>query len=219
MAKKVWIALGTNLGNKEKNLENAIKALSVTVTVQSISSNYVTPPWGYIDQPEFLNMVLSGETELQPHELLFFLKETEKQLGRLENFQYGPRLIDMDILYFHKTIMESKELTIPHPQIQNRIFVLAPLCEIAPYHFHPILQKCNRELLAALPDSPFNWLHQPETPADLLKKLLMEPIALEKWKNLSYSHRMEYINWINEVKKPSTRANRISKTTQFISPE
>jgi 2-amino-4-hydroxy-6-hydroxymethyldihydropteridine diphosphokinase len=219
MGKKVWIALGTNLGDKEKNLENAIKALSLTVTVQSISSNYVTPPWGYIDQPEFLNMVLSGETKLQPRELLFFLKETEKQLGRMENFHYGPRLIDMDILYFHKSVLESEELTIPHPQIQNRIFVLAPLCEIDPYHFHPILQISNRDLLAALPDSPFHWLHQPETPADLLKKLLMEPITLEKWKNLPHSHRMEYINWINEVKKLGSRANRINKATQLINPE
>jgi 2-amino-4-hydroxy-6-hydroxymethyldihydropteridine diphosphokinase len=141
MASPVYLALGTNLGDREANLQTAIAALAPKASVVRQSTIYATPPWGYTDQPEFLNQVLEADTLLHPLPLLHKLKSIEAQMGREKTFRNGPRLIDLDILFYGQEIVEGELLEIPHPRLQDRAFVLAPLAEIAPSFVHPVLNE------------------------------------------------------------------------------
>jgi 2-amino-4-hydroxy-6-hydroxymethyldihydropteridine diphosphokinase len=144
----VFLALGTNLGDRSANLRAAINALPPAVCILSCSPVYETPPWGYTDQPAFLNQVLAGETGLSPADLLVHLKTLEASLGRIPSFHYGPRKIDIDILFYDDLILETPALILPHPRLHERAFVLVPLADIAPDLRHPRFQKSARELLA-----------------------------------------------------------------------
>lgn len=135
----IFIALGTNLGDREANLTNAKESLPPEVMVVQESSIYVTPPWGYEDQPDFLNQVLEARSALEPLPLLAHLKSIEEQMGRLKTFRNGPRLIDLDILFYGQRIVDEQGLQIPHPRLAERAFVLVPLNEIAPDFIHPVL--------------------------------------------------------------------------------
>ncbi len=143
----IYLALGTNLGDRMDNLHRAVAALSPTLRVTGLSSVYETPPWGYADQPAFLNMALAGETDLEPLALIVFLKKLETDLGREKTFRNGPRIIDIDILFYDDLIFEQAELTIPHPRLHERAFVLVPLNDIAPELMHPVLKRTVRDLL------------------------------------------------------------------------
>ena len=137
----VYLALGSNLGDRKSNLRRALQALGPDVRITAVSAVYETRPWGYADQPDFLNQVIRAKTGLGPHELLAFLNQIESNLGREATFRYGPRLIDLDILFYDDLVLQTTDLTIPHPQLQKRDFVLVPLAEIAPDLRHPLLQE------------------------------------------------------------------------------
>lgn len=146
-----YLGLGSNLGDREENLRLALQLLGELLTVTSVSSLYETEPWGYADQPPFLNMACAVETDLTPLELLALAKRVERRLGREPTFRHGPRSMDVDILLFGDVVMATQELTLPHPGMAERAFVLAPLAEIAAHTPHPVL-LCNiGELLALAP--------------------------------------------------------------------
>jgi 2-amino-4-hydroxy-6-hydroxymethyldihydropteridine diphosphokinase len=147
---EVYLSLGTNLGSRLENLESAVQALAPEVRVLKLSPVYLTAPWGYTDQPDFLNQVVKGETGLAPEELLAFLKSLEAALGREPTFRYGPRLIDVDLLFYDDLILETTGLVIPHPRLHERPFVLVPLADLAPDLKHPAMGKTIIDLLTAV---------------------------------------------------------------------
>ena len=146
----IYLSLGSNLDDRYAALQAALAAFPPTVTVLAESPIYETPPWGVTDQPAFLNMVVRAETHLTPLALLALLKRLEAQLGRLPSIRYGPRKIDLDILFYDELILDTPELTIPHPRLHERAFVLVPLADLAPGLVHPVLGRSIRDLLAAV---------------------------------------------------------------------
>ena len=128
----IYLALGANLGDRSASLRNAVERLRDAVAVERMSSVYETEPAYLLDQPRFLNMALRGRTALSPHALLAFLKRIERDIGRTTGPRYGPRAIDLDILLYDSLALATADLTIPHPRMAERPFVLAPLAEIAP---------------------------------------------------------------------------------------
>ena len=147
MKHRVFIALGSNLGDRKANLHNAVASLPPKVHCIMESSIYQTPPWGIADQPDFLNQVVEAETDLSPAKLILYLKDIESKLGRKPTVRYGPRLIDLDILFFDDLVLNQPDLAIPHPRMHERAFVLVPLAELAPSLWHPVSGLRISELL------------------------------------------------------------------------
>lgn len=150
MTETIYLALGSNVGERAQNLKNAIRALRPAVKVLEESAIYETPPWGYEEQGAFLNMAIKGETDLKPLDLLAHLKEIEAKIGRTTTFKNGPREIDLDILFYGRRPFRHKNLIIPHPRLHERAFVLAPLADIAFDLQHPTLKATIHELLLGL---------------------------------------------------------------------
>ena len=143
----VYLALGSNMGNRLSNLKAAVLNLTPQMTVKQKSSVYETPPWGFTEQDAFLNQVVKVTTYLEPEPLLRHLKRMETALGRVPNFQNGPRVIDIDILFFDNTIINTPPLMVPHPRLHERASVLVPFAEIEPDFIHPILQRPINKIL------------------------------------------------------------------------
>jgi 2-amino-4-hydroxy-6-hydroxymethyldihydropteridine diphosphokinase len=147
--KTVFLSLGSNLGDRAKNLNDAIAAFGhARLRVARVSSVYETEPVDYLDQPWFLNCAVEAETELGASDLLRALRGIEAQMGSKKLIAKGPRLIDIDILFYGNEVIDTPELQVPHPRLHLRHFVLEPLAEIAPQLPHPILKMSPAEMLA-----------------------------------------------------------------------
>ncbi len=157
MEHRVFIALGTNLGDRKENLRKALTSLESFAHLLACSGVYETPPWGFTDQPWFLNMTVEGDTFLSPYDLLTRLKQLERDLGREPGFRYGPRLIDLDILFYDELILETPELEIPHPRLEERSFVLAPLADLAPDFQHPVTGRTVLQMLNEVDTSAIRY--------------------------------------------------------------
>ncbi len=137
-----YIALGTNLGSLKENLDGALKRLvEKGIKITGVSGYIETEPYGVTDQPRFLNAVCKAETELTAQQLLEVLLATELEMGRVRLRHWGERIIDLDLLFYGDEIIQTESLTLPHPDMQNRDFVLQPLAEIAPEKVHPVFKK------------------------------------------------------------------------------
>ncbi|UPT65173.1 MAG: 2-amino-4-hydroxy-6-hydroxymethyldihydropteridine diphosphokinase [Sphingobacteriales bacterium JAD_PAG50586_3] len=153
--KRVFLLLGSNIGNKQEVIITAIRQINSDAgKVVQTSALYETAPWGFKDQDLFLNAVVEIEPSLPPAQLLVTILEIERQLGRTRLVpKNGPRIIDIDILIYGDEIVNTPELTVPHPAMANRRFTLVPLAEIAKDYLHPVLNKTIGQLLNECPDT------------------------------------------------------------------
>jgi 2-amino-4-hydroxy-6-hydroxymethyldihydropteridine diphosphokinase len=151
MLKSVYLSLGSNIGDRISNLNQALLLLAGLGKVAAVSSFYETEPVGLTAQPWFLNCAARLDSEKMPKQLMKCILDIERGMGRVRRQKKGPRNIDIDILFFGSSIVETKELTIPHPALHERHFVLEPLAEIAPELRHPVFKRTIRELRDALP--------------------------------------------------------------------
>jgi 2-amino-4-hydroxy-6-hydroxymethyldihydropteridine diphosphokinase len=150
---KAYLLTGGNVGDRVSHLKEAAENMErYSGKIMQRSSLYETAPWGKIDQAPFLNQALLLSTSLDASALLKIILEVEEKSGRKRAEKYGPRIIDIDILFFNNEILNQPDLKIPHPQIQNRRFALQPLCEIAPGWVHPVFKKTILQLLKECPD-------------------------------------------------------------------
>jgi 2-amino-4-hydroxy-6-hydroxymethyldihydropteridine diphosphokinase len=156
----VYLSLGSNMGDRETHLHEAIARLRSQGRVVLVSSFYETEPVEFTDQAWFLNCALALETTRTPQQVMSDILTIEQEMGRQRIQKKGPRIIDIDILLFSDKILDSPDLTVPHPAMQNRRFVLEPLAEIAPEARHPVLKKTIRELLDTLPAGQTVRKHQ-----------------------------------------------------------
>jgi 2-amino-4-hydroxy-6-hydroxymethyldihydropteridine diphosphokinase len=152
---RVFVALGSNLGNRLVMLQSALRALEKvsTLKVRSVSPVYETEPVGNRNQPQFLNAVIEIQTTLSAGDLLLKLKEIERSVGRTPSEKWGPREIDMDLVYCGDLVVDSAALVVPHPEVARRRFVLTPLADIAPEFVDPVRKRTIRELLLDCPDA------------------------------------------------------------------
>ena len=151
MHKLVYLSLGSNVGDRAANLNAAIERLGTLGEVMAVSSFYETEPVEFAAQPWFLNCAVKLNTEKMPKQLLNAVLDIEKEMGRKRLKKKGPRTIDIDILLFGNSVIDTKGLTVPHPAMHERRFVLEPLAEIAPEVRHPVFKRTARELRDALP--------------------------------------------------------------------
>lgn len=144
---KIFLGLGSNVGDRTENIRRAVSILSKEVYKPTLSRFYVSKAVGYKHQPDFINAVLRGYTDLSPLDLLEFIKNVEKEIGRVYRFHWGPREIDIDILFYGNRIINKEYLTVPHPRLHERDFVLLPLMELESDFVHPVYKKTVKELL------------------------------------------------------------------------
>ncbi|MFW5645158.1 MAG: 2-amino-4-hydroxy-6-hydroxymethyldihydropteridine diphosphokinase [Bacteroidota bacterium] len=144
----VFLLTGSNLGDRKAFLDYACREMKKKLIMRSLSSLYESEPWGYSSDMPYLNQCMKVNTDLEPYDLLAFLQEIEKSVGRTKKGgKYEDRPLDMDILYYGKLIIQSEKLIIPHPRLHLRAFTLVPLNEIAPLFKHPVFMKTSAELL------------------------------------------------------------------------
>lgn len=162
MSTRAYVALGANLGTPWQQLQQAVARLEEDVFDDlRVSSVYESAPWGFADQPRFLNLVVSGVTDWRPSSLLHYFRELEKELGRVPGPRNGPRALDIDLLSYGDEVIEEPELSVPHPRMSDRGFVCLPLQEVAPEWVHPTSGRTIAELCAAIRET------EPELPTVL----------------------------------------------------
>ena len=149
-----YLSLGSNMGDRRHNLESALDVLAREISIKAVSSIYDTKPVGNTLQPRFLNLVFEATTSLAPPDLLTFIKNIEKTMGRDLGPVNSPRPVDIDILFYGNQVIELPGLIIPHPRLAERAFVLVPMAEIAPGFVHPVTGKTIRQMLQALKVTP-----------------------------------------------------------------
>jgi len=147
----IFLALGSNVGNKEQNISQAISLLKKKIVITDEAALYTTKPMYFEDQDQFVNTALKGQTRLSLHDTLQYVKDIEKQVGRKKRFRNGPREIDIDILFYERLVYKDEIVEVPHPRIAERDFVLRPLTDIDPDFIHPIFKISITELLQRLP--------------------------------------------------------------------
>lgn len=149
-----FLAFGSNMGDKKAYIENAIQKLreDKAIRVSAVSDRILTKPYGMVEQDDFVNGCMEIQTYLNPFELLDKLHELENEANRERIIRWGPRTLDLDIIFYDDEIIETKDLIIPHPDMQNRNFVLEPMVQLAPYKRHPLIGKNMKELLAMIKD-------------------------------------------------------------------
>ncbi|HSX45892.1 MAG TPA: 2-amino-4-hydroxy-6-hydroxymethyldihydropteridine diphosphokinase [Candidatus Saccharimonadia bacterium] len=147
---EVYLALGSNVGDSGANIAKAVELLSAKLTNLKMAPLYRSKPAGYTEQPDFLNTAASGQTRLEPQELFEFAKQVEKQVGRIERFRWGPREIDIDIIFYGDRVIKNEKLEIPHPRFAERDFVLQPLADLNPDLKDPRSGQTVSQLLAAV---------------------------------------------------------------------
>ncbi len=155
------IGLGSNLGDRLATLRAAVQHLEPLGRITAVSRLYDTEPIGYLEQPRFLNAVVALETELTPIDLLDALLDIERDLGRTRSFPNAPRTLDLDLLLVDELTLDTPELTLPHPRLHERAFVLVPLVELVPEMVHPVSRQTIRQLLHLLPDRGSVEVHAP----------------------------------------------------------
>lgn len=149
---KICLGLGSNDGDRMASLSAARAALADFIKIEAVSPVYETAAIYAPDQPTFLNAALIGTTQLEPLPLLYALRNIERDLGRMPTFRYGPRIIDLDLLFYDDLVVKSVELILPHPRIAERAFVLRPLVQIAPNWVHPSLRKTVKQMFESMND-------------------------------------------------------------------
>lgn len=156
---KILLGLGANIGDRETNIKKAINLLSIKISNIKLAKIYESKPVGYTKQNNFLNTALVGLTALSPEELIKFVKEVEKGIGRIKRFKWGPREIDIDILFYDNLSYKSIRVEIPHPRLHERDFVLKPLMDLDPDFIHPIFRRKIFQLYAELPRENLAIIH------------------------------------------------------------
>lgn len=151
----IYLLLGSNLGGRLQNIQNAeAHLIKRGIIIKQSSSFFESAPWGNEDQPAFINQVLEVQTDLSPQKLLKTALDIEREMGReRDGVLWGPRTIDMDLLFYNQEIIDERGLTLPHPEIQHRRFTLEPFCEISPDFHHPVLQQSMKEILKFCKDT------------------------------------------------------------------
>jgi 2-amino-4-hydroxy-6-hydroxymethyldihydropteridine diphosphokinase len=161
---RLYLSLGSNLYERYANLRRAIALLREHVTVTAISPVYATEPWGDQNQPPFLNICVAASTTLPPHGVLRLIKSIEKEMGRQPTHRWGPRLIDIDIIFYDDLVLQDEQLVIPHPRLAERAFVLAPLADLIPDFRHPQTGETVQELLERVGATGVERLFEMEYP-------------------------------------------------------
>lgn len=211
MSHVVYLALGTNLGDRLVNLTQGLVLLSSAVNVQRCSAVYETPPWGYLNQPKFLNMVAEGTTYSSPLDLLHEIKIMEEKIGRKKTVRYGPRVIDIDILLYDDEIYKDDILEIPHPRMTERAFVLAPLADLVPDR---IIPPDGQTVLGWLDLTDKGGIEPHElpkgcTPSDVITAFKQHPEGLRGFLRLPPSHQREHLKHVLEARRAETFQKRL----------